>query len=501
MKNHFKLLRLLVASFMALIAILVIIPSQALATTYNAPDISFQILALSAYKNCLVVGDEGYFISFSIGYTVPPAIPIDSAFLFSISDNATILKTTTAYGFHNNGYGIGVAQKGIAWIYFAPTETMPTWSGNITVAFDGNPTLTWNGGIPETTSTVFSIWFDGGSVAATTARLNTGFIYIANILQTDWGTMITQPLIQNVASGTVFTTAGEQFFTTTIPNLRTMCPALFYQEMTPANFPKGLLVLDYYIGQVFGGVDVYNTTQYAQTFIVGGDYGMTGVQIDCYKVGNPNTLTISLRNVVGGIPSGADLVSGDYNGNSIMTDIGGEWISVPFTADYPLVRGNTYAIVATAATGGVANKVVWLHNTSNGYANGTEVSNIGGGGWLAVPANDCMFELLVRGGKTLSLGERYKIQLLGTTFDLTQVGTNWGTDSITVLTLIWLAMSAVIVIVMMIATGGADFWWVLLNFMVTYGWRAGFCSTPVFIAIFIISAMLISYGLFLKRTY
>lgn len=503
LKNVIRISLALIIALMLLLSL----SGTALATTYYPPNVSMQLTQLAAYKNCLALGDQGYLINFNIGYTSnqTPSIPIDYTFIFRLSESGVFKSTTTAYGYYLNGYGSNnVSQSGIAWIYFTPS-TIPTWSGNITITYEGNPTLSWYGGTPpSTSSSSFSLWYDGGTIANTSSQLTARLTYIAHQLETEWGVA----LLLSTPTGDVLTTAGEDYFTNTIPNLRTICPNLFSQTMYAPSFPENTLVLDYFVGSSSGNTsgtaNVTITTQYAQTFTATGEYVMTGVQVPVYRVDTPGTLTVSLRDTTGlppvAVPN-AVLASGTYGADTLTTDTGGQWIDVAFTADYTLTTGTTYAIVLVAAVAGAGESVNWLHDISNRYTAGHECSDIPPAAWVVIGTSDCMFELLVRGGAGISFGHRYEMRLLGTIFDVTQIATNWGMTNMMVSTLVWLAVIITLIVALAFATKSMDTWWILFCFMAAYGWRAGFADTYLLVGVILASSLVIMYGFWYKRTY
>ena len=499
-----------------LIAILVMIVAGSIATpvyatTYQQPSSGFAINQVEVYKNCVTNGDNLMIISFEIGYPTGtlPTEPIDTTYLFRLTDNttspATIVSTTTTYGYANNGYGTNKTQKGIASFYFSAANALTWASGNYTAYFEGNPTLSWNGTTPSVSFSPFTLWYDGGTTANTRDRLTTRILYLANLLQTDWGWAGTTPLLQTTVAGQRLSSYGETYFIRIIPNLRQICPNIFYQSMSAAQFEKDTLVLDYYVDNVTNALQTHGVNWYAQTFVVTDRYAISGIQVPIYRVGNPGNIDFILRATIGGIPTGTgtDLASSSYNGTATLTtDTNGQWIASAFTSDYQLNTGDTYAIIMAVPTGNAANYVGWCANNLGHYAGGQECSSVNSGGaWAAVPANDCLFELLVRGGASLSLGNQYKISLFGTVFDITQIAANWGIDSMWLMTFIWLAMAMVIIVVMAMSTNAWNCWWIILNIMVVYGWRAGFCSTDLLVAVIALSSIGIVWGVWFKRTY
>ena len=103
----------------------------------------------------------------------------------------------------------------------------------------------------------------------------------------------------------------------------------------------------------------------AQTFTVGtigenSDFTLYSIKLKLYRVGSPGTLTVSIRETTGyGIPIGADLTSGTYNGDTLTTNTDGEWVEIVMDSTITLNRSTMYAIVVKAPSGSPANEVNW----------------------------------------------------------------------------------------------------------------------------------------------
>jgi hypothetical protein len=93
-----------------------------------------------------------------------------------------------------------------------------------------------------------------------------------------------------------------------------------------------------------------------------------------YRVGSPGTITVSIRATGGAspyYPSGADLCSGTYDGNTLTTDTAGAWVEITFGAGYALTNGTIYSIVMRAPSGDISNRAhIRIDITSSAYANG-----------------------------------------------------------------------------------------------------------------------------------
>ena len=151
--------------------------------------------------------------------------------------------------------------------------------------------------------------------------------------------------------------------------------------------------------QYTAGIDGITHTRgvywHAQVLTVGTvganvEHDLTSVKIKAYRLGNPGTVTVSLRAVVAGLPSGPDLVSDTFNGNALTVDTGGEEVEIllPYSS---LLPDTPYAIVVRAPTGDNSNKLHWLQDRgATGYAGGVacESSNSGGAWIKSGPADD-----------------------------------------------------------------------------------------------------------------
>jgi len=109
-------------------------------------------------------------------------------------------------------------------------------------------------------------------------------------------------------------------------------------------------------------------------------------------VGNPGTVTLSLRSTLAGVPDGGDLVSGTIDGDDFSTYTGGEWYEIPFTENYTVTSGTTYALVVRATAGGVANYVNVRVDSAGDYDGGQRCQSADSGvTWAATAASDIIF--------------------------------------------------------------------------------------------------------------
>ena len=130
----------------------------------------------------------------------------------------------------------------------------------------------------------------------------------------------------------------------------------------------------------------------SQTFQTGSAYAISRVKIKCFRTGSPGTVTVGLRATTAGKPSGVDLTSGTFDGNSITSSSPGEWVAVDFTP-YELSITTTYAIVVRAPSGSASHRLNWRRDSGAGYAGGSRVYSLNSGSsWSIDAANDFMFE-------------------------------------------------------------------------------------------------------------
>lgn len=485
-----NLFRILIALFLTVIPLLSV-AMPVYGADIDLPDVQL-ISGIEVYNDALGEDDsQVWLINFRCEYTTnTTSYNIGEAFLFVLKETATgnVVGATTAYPYYNDGFSYGIVS-----LEYSATNAL-TWNGNYTLYFYGNPSLDWVGGVPPSVNSNAITWIDEGSVADAQERLTTRLRYIASNFEAQWSI----DLIETSSSGTVFTLAGEDYFTNSISNLRDMCPDLFFQSMTSVEYEHDILITD----QLSSGSDsaqLINTTSWvAQTFTPSQKYDMTGVNIPVYRVGLPGNVTVSLRATAAGLPVGADLVSGSSDVDAITTDINGTWINVSFTEDYSLVSGTVYAIVVrTTVIGGTLN---WLIDTDNGYASGQQCTSANSGVlWVAVPANDCLFEIEGRNAIIMSISDRVEDRLVGSQFDFTNWSNEWGLSRIWWSTIFWIAISAVI---MVAASFGANSWdcsMVVLAIMVSYGWRGGWVDTIVFAMTFALLSGGVIYAVFWKR--
>ena len=112
-----------------------------------------------------------------------------------------------------------------------------------------------------------------------------------------------------------------------------------------------------------------------------------------------------------------------------------------------------------------------------------------------------LFELLVRGGATVSMGERYEVSLLGTQFDVSQLASNWGMSNMWIATALWLGISIVIIVAVNMTSNAFDCWFIIMMIMATVGWRYGLADTYYLVAMLVMASFGIVYGIFFKKAF
>ncbi len=137
----------------------------------------------------------------------------------------------------------------------------------------------------------------------------------------------------------------------------------------------------------------------AQTFTLGntapdGDFTIAKVSMWMYRLGTPGTVTFSIRATDGdGKPTGADLISGTTNGNTLTTDSAGELREITFTT-ITLKATTNYALVIRATSGDINNRPFFKGDNSGGYDGGNFIqdNDDSGASWDVLRAEDIYFD-------------------------------------------------------------------------------------------------------------
>ena len=128
-----------------------------------------------------------------------------------------------------------------------------------------------------------------------------------------------------------------------------------------------------------------------QTFSPTATHTISRIKLELSKSGSPSTMTCSLRNTSGGLPSGADLTSATISSSGVSTSLTWIWIDLPDWG--PLTAGTQYAIVCGCPDCNLMRNYNWGSDASSpAYAGGTGIaSGDGGKNWIT-GARDLMFE-------------------------------------------------------------------------------------------------------------
>ncbi len=153
-------------------------------------------------------------------------------------------------------------------------------------------------------------------------------------------------------------------------------------------------IYQYYNTGDNGDYDGYTANWLAQTFTPQAAHMISKIKLKLFRVGDPGTITVSIKNTTSGKPSGADLCKGTIEGTDLTLDTNGEWYEITLGDGYELSKGVQYAIVVRAPSGDASNKVSWRTDlTSPVYTGGTYCSSTDSGvDWGIISGSDCMFE-------------------------------------------------------------------------------------------------------------
>lgn len=329
-------------------------------------------------------------------------------------------------------------------------------------------------------------WIDEGSVSDAQTRLTTRIWALAYVTENAWGG--TTDLISLVAGVSKLTDTGEEYFTNSIANLRTMCPDLFADVIITPEFPEEGVTFEYYTEGGNIGYNIYGVNWCTQTFTCTSSYAITGLDLKLYRVGEIALLddvTISIKATVTGQPSGADLAVGTLDSTDFTTGTSGEWYEVSFTDDYTLTNGEEYAIVIRDTTGDADNYINWMVNGIGEYENGRAFySTDSGGTWTEVVSvitrytirrygyagsiliigvgsvdtrrflgfdageGDFMFIVHGLGAQSMSYRDKLAGRLVGTRFDMTDLAERFGGMSrMWLSTIVWIVFACLIPVI------------------------------------------------------
>lgn len=453
-----------VLSVMILLTML-LSPTPVFAMTYNQPTVftigdAASALEVDAYQSVIDAGDQFFLARFYISYAVPANAPnaVGDAYLGTLKYDGTAISTvrpiyTFDSGIANWFFAIYLSQSEVTSWNTVFGETMWSFPAKFTVSIIGNPTLTWAGGSPPAAQSMTDFTVDSFNSETDPETVHVSYTepLIRMLAQYfEDASAGTLDLIQNVGDVNKLTSDGETYFGASIANLRLIAPGVFVSSMTPLTFDRQDIITDYYAELPDQGVAVYGVNWTAQTFTTENNYPMSGISVRTYRVGNPGLVTISLRAVAAGVPTGADLVSGSKTGNDFTTWDEGDWVDIAYTSDYDLVAGTTYAIIVRAVAGDVNNYVVLRYVNAGTYDDGQKCdSNNSGVAWSADTGKDTLFSTITSGGVSLSYADKLKSYFDETGFGnpaggFDAVGESFGLSTDTAKLVIWIAVSVLI---------------------------------------------------------
>ena len=119
----------------------------------------------------------------------------------------------------------------------------------------------------------------------------------------------------------------------------------------------------------------------AQTFTPDTTHRIFSVKLLLYRLGEPGYFWVSINAIDGnGRPTGDDLCSATTDGNTLTTDLAGEWMEISFLDNPILAANTTYAILIRAPYGAEGvNEIRGRCDCSGAYAGGWYLSSPDGG--------------------------------------------------------------------------------------------------------------------------
>ncbi|KKM01235.1 hypothetical protein LCGC14_1796450 [marine sediment metagenome] len=139
-----------------------------------------------------------------------------------------------------------------------------------------------------------------------------------------------------------------------------------------------------------------------QTFTPAKSHRISSVKIKVFRSdsfqgagGSPGTVTVSIRATAGGVPTGVDLASGTFDGDTLPTPAANAaYTEAVFSTGVLLVANTKYAIVVRASAADNDNRLGWIMDISSPvYTGGNYVqSNNSGVDWTSQTGWDLAFE-------------------------------------------------------------------------------------------------------------
>jgi hypothetical protein len=131
-----------------------------------------------------------------------------------------------------------------------------------------------------------------------------------------------------------------------------------------------------------------------QSFTPSISHNITSVRLLLRRVLLPGQITVSIRDTAFSVPTGPDLCSGTFDGNTLTTEGAGEWKEIIFDTQALLLAATMYAIVIRAIDGDDSNTLRWRDdNSSPTYLPGWYLTSASSGAnWNRWVGTDMMFE-------------------------------------------------------------------------------------------------------------
>lgn len=119
----------------------------------------------------------------------------------------------------------------------------------------------------------------------------------------------------------------------------------------------------------------YNSEWYAMVFTANSSYFMNKLDLKLARFSTPGTVTVRIRAVSGGVPSGSDLATATCDGDALPLLVDYSEAATELTLSVPvyIAAGTQYAILVTAPDApGDGSKYVWFYNlAAGGYSGGS----------------------------------------------------------------------------------------------------------------------------------
>lgn len=140
---------------------------------------------------------------------------------------------------------------------------------------------------------------------------------------------------------------------------------------------------------------LYTSTWEGQTFTAETTGTVKKVWLKLVRTGTPNaSYTCAIRATTAGVPSGANMCSGNIMANYVSTTA--DWYEFDMGAGTPLTSGTVYAVILYSTGGSAGNLLSWsLDATSPAYTGGQRASSTDSGAtWSADATRDFQFQVL-----------------------------------------------------------------------------------------------------------